>query len=72
MRHNVLLLLVAAGLLAYVHVSRAAESCDFDDSALKKLCRKVESQDKYLEKIVDIGYKAETVGPWHPVVVSCR
>lgn len=52
---------MTALLASMIQVCRMAESCDFDDPALKKLCRKVESQEKYLEKIVDIGYKTETV-----------
>jgi len=55
------ILLMTALLASMIQVCRMAESCDFDDPALKKLCRKVESQEKYLEKIVDIGYKTETV-----------
>lgn len=37
------------------------DACDLDDPTLKKLCRKVESQEKYQEKWVATNFKAETV-----------
>lgn len=49
-------------LLAVVDVCRCdRDSCDIDDPTLKKLCRKVESQEKYQEKWVATNFKAEMV-----------
>ena len=64
MRASVGCILFAALLfvLALLRPANGADSCgDFDDAAIKKLCRKVESQEKYLEKLVENQFKAETV-----------
>nr|CAH0108917.1 unnamed protein product [Daphnia galeata] len=53
-------------LLAVVDVCRCdRDSCDIDDPTLKKLCRKVESQEKYQEKWVATNFKAEMVFRWY-------
>lgn len=52
--------------LAIVEVCLAdRDSCDIDDPKLKKLCRKVESQEKYQEKWVATNFKAEMVFRWY-------
>ena len=57
-----ILFAVVVFLALDVPMVNGADSCgDFDDAALKKLCRKVESQEKYLEKMVENQFKAETV-----------
>lgn len=49
-------------LVLAVEVCRAErDACDLDDPTLKKLCRKVESQEKYQEKWVATNFKAEMV-----------
>ncbi len=56
---------VAALLAAYLAVAlrssygvaaaaRDSDACDFGDAQMKRLCRKVESQEQYFEKMVDI------------------
>ena len=50
-------------LLVAIGEAIGGDNCaDFEDAAIKKLCRKVESQEKYLEKMVENQFKAETVG----------
>ena len=49
-------------LLVAIEVCRCdRDACDLDDPTLKKLCRKVESQEKYQEKWVATNFKAEMV-----------
>lgn len=49
-------------LLVAIELCRCdRDACDIDDPTLKKLCRKVESQEKYQEKWVATNFKAEMV-----------
>ncbi|KAI9556213.1 hypothetical protein GHT06_018787 [Daphnia sinensis] len=41
------------------------DSCDIEDPTLKKLCRKVESQEKYQEKWVANNHRAEMMFRWY-------
>jgi len=43
----------------------ARDACDFDDPALNKLCRKVESNNQYLDKMIETIHKTETVFRWY-------
>lgn len=62
MKRVVRLVLVVVVALQSVQPARAdRDSCDLDDPTLKRLCRKVESQEKYQEKWVATNFKAETV-----------
>ena len=49
-------------LLISVQVALAErDSCDVEDPTLRRLCRKIESQEKYQEKWVAGNFKTETV-----------
>lgn len=55
----VLTLIALAVRVAVVRAER--DSCDVDDPTLRRLCRKIESQEKYQEKWVAANFKTETV-----------
>lgn len=54
------LVLLVVGALVQVGVSER-DSCDVENPTLRRLCRKIESQEKYQEKWVAANFKTETV-----------
>lgn len=48
------------------------DACDLDDPTLKKLCRKVESIEKYQEKWVSLNFKTETVIMLNTKLINVR
>ena len=58
---RVFVAVLVASLGSLVLPTDTRDACNFDDIALNKLCRKVESNNQYLDKMIETIHKTETV-----------
>lgn len=62
---RVFVAVLVASLGSLVLPTDTRDACNFDDIALNKLCRKVESNNQYLDKMIETIHKTETVFRWY-------